>query len=150
MPKTSVSRLTLSHPHTPSHPHTLTHRPAHCHTLTHAVMPINRTVTPVFRFLSGNGKWVWIQVEGVLRYKDDGVKPQFWEIKAKLARCVCVLGGGGVRRVSLSSSSHDHQHTAIGMNTQVQCMWSILRRVLGAGTLTRPSYTHTRLATHTE
>ena len=139
MPRSSVSRLTLSHHHTltSSHPHT--------------VMPIHRTVTPVFRFMSSNGKWVWIHGEGVLHYKEDGVKLQFWEIKAKLARCgVCVCGGGVVRRVNLSSSSHDHQHTAIGMNTQVQCMWSILRRVLGPGTLTRPSYTHTRLATPTE
>ena len=31
-----------------------------------------------------------MQMEGVLRYKIDGAEPQFWEVKAKLVRCVCV------------------------------------------------------------
>ncbi len=61
----------------------------HVHTLTShplTVLRLGHAVSPVFRFASSNGEWVWMQLEGLLRYKQGGVEPQFWEVKAKLLR----------------------------------------------------------------
>ncbi|XP_064394272.1 circadian locomoter output cycles protein kaput-like [Halichondria panicea] len=49
-----------------------------------ALLRLGHAVSPVFRFASSNGEWVWMQLEGLLRYKQGGVEPQFWEVKAKL------------------------------------------------------------------
>ncbi len=66
--------------------HTHTHTPTHIHTPTHVVMRLGHAVSPVFRFATSSGEWVWVQLEGMLRYKQGGVEPQFWEVKAKLLR----------------------------------------------------------------
>ena len=41
-------------------------------------------VTPLFRFLTSSGEWVWQQVEVKLRYKNGTSIPHFWEGKIKV------------------------------------------------------------------
>ena len=53
---------------------------------THTVMNMGQAVSPVFRFMTSSGDWVWMQMEGMLRYKQGTDEPQFWEVKAKLIR----------------------------------------------------------------
>lgn len=48
------------------------------------LLRLGHAVSPVFRFISSSGEWVWMQLEGMLRFKAGGIEPQFWEVKAKL------------------------------------------------------------------
>ena len=50
------------------------------------VMHTGHAVSPLFRFISSNGSWVWMQMEGILRYKPGTNERQFWEIKMKMVR----------------------------------------------------------------
>ncbi len=55
-------------------------------------MHTGHAVSPVFRFMASNGGWIWMQMEGMLRYKPGTKERQFWEVKSKILRycCVCV------------------------------------------------------------
>jgi hypothetical protein len=36
--------------------------------------------------MASSGDWVWMQMEGILRYKPGTKEKQFWEIKVKMVR----------------------------------------------------------------
>ena len=63
-------------------------------TYKHTVMRTGHAVSPHFRFLTSSGDWVWMQLEGTLRYKAGTSIPQFWEVKARVLRytytCTCI------------------------------------------------------------
>ena len=48
------------------------------------VMKEGHGVSPLFRFMTGYGEWVWQQVQAKLRYKDGTSTPHFWEIKIRV------------------------------------------------------------------
>lgn len=48
------------------------------------LMHTGHAVSPLFRFMSSNGDWVWMQMEGILRFKPGTKQRQFWEVKVKM------------------------------------------------------------------
>lgn len=43
-------------------------------------------VSPYFRFLTKSGDWVWMQMEGITRYKKGTTTPEYYEYKARVLR----------------------------------------------------------------
>lgn len=84
-----LAHITLSHPSTVitllTHLHTT---PLHTHTPSHTptVLRTGHGVSRVFRFMTNTGEWVWIQMEGLVRYKEGTKEPQFAEITCKVVR----------------------------------------------------------------
>ena len=48
------------------------------------VMKRGHGVSPLFRFLTSSGEWVWQQVEAKLHYKDGTSIPHFWKAKIRV------------------------------------------------------------------
>lgn len=40
-------------------------------------------VSPVFRFMTSTGDWIWAQLEGLVRYKEGTTQPLYYEVKCK-------------------------------------------------------------------
>ena len=43
-------------------------------------------VSPVFRFMTSSGDWIWAQLEGLVRYKEGTLEPLYYEVKCKAVR----------------------------------------------------------------
>jgi len=42
--------------------------------------------------MGASGGWIWMQMEGMLRYKPGTKERQFWEVKSKIVRYMEVTG----------------------------------------------------------
>ena len=49
-----------------------------------AVLITGQADSPIIRFMTHTGEWVWVQIQGLLRYEKDNKSPKYLEANFKL------------------------------------------------------------------